>query len=56
MLTSKKVYAMLDNESLWNVAMRCHRALAEANIAHAVMGGARSACTAISATPSMWIC
>ncbi len=39
MLTSKKVYAMLDNESLWNAAMRCHRALAEANIAHAVMGG-----------------
>ena len=39
MLTAKRVYAMLDNESLWNAAMRCHRALADANVPHAVVGG-----------------
>ncbi|MSU80278.1 MAG: hypothetical protein EXS16_19575 [Gemmataceae bacterium] len=39
MVTAKKVYAMLDNESLWNAAMRCHHTLADASIAHAVIGG-----------------
>jgi hypothetical protein len=26
MITSQKVYAMLGNESLWEVALRCHAA------------------------------
>ncbi len=39
MLTAKKVYTMLDNESLWDAAMRCHRVLADANLSHAIMGG-----------------
>lgn len=30
---------MLDNESLWDAAQRCHEALAEAKIPHAVVGG-----------------
>ncbi len=40
MLTAKRVYAMLDNETLWDAAMRCHRALADANLSHAILGGA----------------
>jgi hypothetical protein len=39
MFTAKKVYAMLENESLWQTAVQCHRLLAAAKIPHAIMGG-----------------
>jgi aminoglycoside-2''-adenylyltransferase len=39
MFTAKKVYAMLENESLWETAAQCHQILAAAKIPHAVMGG-----------------
>jgi hypothetical protein len=39
MFTAKKVYAMLENESLWEAAAQCHQILAAARIPHAVMGG-----------------
>ena len=39
MFTAKKVYAMLENESLWQTAAQCHEILAAAKIPHAVMGG-----------------
>src|SRR5260370_667934 len=39
MFTGKKVYAMLDNESLWQTAAQCHEILAAAKIPHAVMDG-----------------
>lgn len=39
MPTAAKVYSMLDNASLWDVARECHRSLSEAKIAYAVMGG-----------------
>lgn len=39
MFTAKKVYAMLENESLWQTAAQCHQVLAAAEIPHAVMGG-----------------
>src|SRR6266852_1096941 len=39
MFTAKKVYAMLENESLWQTAAHCHQILAAAKIPHAVMGG-----------------
>jgi hypothetical protein len=39
MITARKVYAMLGNESLWDVATRCHQLLSEAGIAYSVCGG-----------------
>jgi hypothetical protein len=39
MFTAQKVYAMLENESLWRTAIQCHQLLADAKIPHAVMGG-----------------
>lgn len=39
MLTAREVYAMLENESLWQTAARCHELLAAVRIPHAVMGG-----------------
>ncbi len=39
MPTAQRVYAMLENESLWDAAQRCHEALAAAKIPHAVIGG-----------------
>jgi hypothetical protein len=39
MPTAQRVYAMLDNESLWDAAQRCHEALAAAKIPHAIVGG-----------------
>ncbi|MBI1832230.1 MAG: hypothetical protein HYR84_12365 [Planctomycetes bacterium] len=39
MFTAKKVYAMLENESLWQAATYCHEILAAAKIPHAIMGG-----------------
>ena len=39
MPTAARVYAMLENESLWDTAVHCHTALAAAKIPHAVIGG-----------------
>lgn len=39
MNTAQKVYAMLGNESLWDVAARCHQLLTDAGIAYCVCGG-----------------
>jgi hypothetical protein len=39
MFTAKKVYAMLENESLWQAALECHQLLAAAKIPHAILGG-----------------
>ncbi|TWT80502.1 hypothetical protein CA13_19210 [Planctomycetes bacterium CA13] len=39
MNTAQKVYMMLGNESLWDVAARCHELLTEAGIAYSVCGG-----------------
>ncbi len=39
MFTAQKVYAMLENDSLWQTAAQCHQLLAAAKIPHAVMGG-----------------
>lgn len=39
MFTAKKVYAMLENDSLWQTATQCHQLLAAAEIPHAIMGG-----------------
>ncbi len=35
----QKVYAMLGNESLWDVASRCHELLTDAGIAYSICGG-----------------
>lgn len=39
MPTAQQVYAMLEHESLWETATRCHDVLAQAKIPHAVVGG-----------------
>lgn len=39
MNTAQRVYTMLGNESLWDVAARCHELLSEAGIAYSVCGG-----------------
>jgi hypothetical protein len=39
MFTAKKVYTMLENESLWQAATQCHELLAAAKIPHAILGG-----------------
>jgi hypothetical protein len=39
MLTTQQVYAMLENESLWQTATQCHQLLSDAKVPHAVMGG-----------------
>ncbi len=39
MNTAQKVYTMLGNESLWDVAARCHKLLTDAGIAYSVCGG-----------------
>lgn len=39
MKTTQKVYAMLGNESLWDVAAHCHEVLSQANFAHSIRGG-----------------
>lgn len=39
MNTAQKVYTMLGNETLWDVAARCHELLTEAGIAYSVCGG-----------------
>ena len=39
MITTQKVYAMLGNESLWEIALRCHQILEQSAIPHSVCGG-----------------
>ena len=39
MRTAQEVYAMVENESLWQAAARCHEILTAAEIPHAVVGG-----------------
>ena len=39
MSTTQQAYIMLGNENLWQVAMQCHRALADAQIPYSVCGG-----------------
>ncbi|MEZ6056610.1 MAG: hypothetical protein R3C01_07885 [Planctomycetaceae bacterium] len=39
MPTAQQVYSMLGNESLWQLAAECHRALNAANIPYSVCGG-----------------
>lgn len=39
MIATRKVYAMLGNETLWDVAARCDRILTKAGIAYSVCGG-----------------
>jgi len=39
MSTAQRVYLMLGNENLWQVAMQCHHALKESHIPHSVCGG-----------------
>jgi hypothetical protein len=36
---AQKVFAMLENESLWQTAAQCHAILTAAKIPHAIMGG-----------------
>ena len=47
MLTAQKVYAMLENQSLWQTATQCHKLLTDAKIPHAVMGGVAAAITSV---------
>lgn len=39
MATAQETYAMLEKESLWATATRCHQALAARAIPHAIIGG-----------------
>jgi hypothetical protein len=39
MATAQETYAMLEQQSLWATATRCHELLAAAGIPHAVVGG-----------------
>ena len=39
MITTQRVYAMLGNESLWEVALHCHELFQRSNIAHSICGG-----------------
>jgi hypothetical protein len=39
MATAQQTYAMLEQTTLWETAELCHRALAEAEIPHALLGG-----------------
>ena len=39
MITAQKVYRMLGNESLWNVAERCNALLSAAGIPYSICGG-----------------
>jgi hypothetical protein len=38
-ISTGKVYAMLGNESLWQVAQQCHEALRGVGVPHAIVGG-----------------
>ena len=38
-MLASRTYAMLGNETLWEVAQHCHQLLEEAEIPHAIVGG-----------------
>jgi hypothetical protein len=39
MITAQKVYAMLNNENLWDTAAQCDRVFAKAGIVYSICGG-----------------
>ena len=39
MITTAETYALLGNQSLWDTAQQCHRALKDADVPHAIVGG-----------------
>ena len=39
MPTAQQVYAMLENQSLWQAAAQCHQVLGAAKVPHAILGG-----------------
>lgn len=39
MISAQRVYAMLDNEKLWDTAAQCNRIFTEAGVAYSVCGG-----------------
>ena len=39
MPTAQEVFQMLGNRTLWDVAVQCHRALRDAGVPHAILGG-----------------
>ena len=39
MPTTEEVFQMLDNRTLWDVAVQCHHALRDAGVPHAILGG-----------------
>ncbi len=39
MISTKGVYVMLGNESLWEIALRCHQIFKQSNIPHSICGG-----------------
>ncbi len=39
MITMEKIYAMLGNEALWEIALRCHQIFEKASIPHSICGG-----------------
>lgn len=39
MITAQRVYQMLGNESLWDVALTCHSVLSAAGISYSICGG-----------------
>lgn len=39
MITTDKVYAMLGNESLWEIALRCHHIFTQSSIPHSICDG-----------------
>ena len=39
MTTAQRIYQLLENESLWEVASRCHSLFEKSNIAHSICGG-----------------
>ncbi|MFM9963419.1 MAG: hypothetical protein ACKV2Q_19600 [Planctomycetaceae bacterium] len=38
LMLASRTYAMLGNETLWEVAQHCHQLLEAANIPHAIVG------------------
>ena len=39
MVTTERVFTLLANESLWEIAIHCHRIFEQASISHSVCGG-----------------
>ncbi len=39
MITTQRIYALLGNESLWEVASHCHELFQRSKIAHSICGG-----------------